>query len=1052
VKPSSDITSFFHRISDLPLYRELEKNIAGGGGHSYCGLNLSLASIIISTLWQNLKTPFVCAANNPSLAENTYNTVFNLFTDNIYYFPDRGESDSPVLGFSQEWERYQAELLQNLSTKFNGIIFTTQPALDTPLVPKDKVDGFSLSVGVKQNTKEMVETLAEWGYEQVDHVHTPKSFSVRGGIVDVFTLSAGLPTRIEFFGNEIESLRSFNPLSQRTVQTLSIYEILPPPTAPTDKLVPLSEVLPNKFTFIELTENSGEITIHINGGGQVDHIICQTNSFAHHSWETKKAVVERAAEQLGHEHLFLLFSTLEQRTILEKRFGPNFLLLQLPLQQGFVLPEYNLACFTYGELFQVSTKPRRQWAGITGGSTHKPIGSLDSLDWGDLLVHQDFGVGLYRGLKQIKGKTVVQECIRIEFADNGTVYVPIDKFSRVHKYISAGESNPKLSQLGTSHWERQKLKTRNSAAAVVKELIDLYAQRSQPRGFTYQPDQELVDELKASFPYEETPDQALAIQNSLKDFEKITPMDRLICGDVGFGKTEVALRAAISVISSGYKVAFLAPTTILVNQHYLTSKNRLNPIAVRVKMLSRFRSPKEQKQIVADLASGKIDLIVGTHRLLSSDVKIPRLGLLIVDEEHRFGVRHKERIKQLRKNVDVMTLTATPIPRTLQQSLIGIRDISKIETPPKERLPIRTSIHYFNWAEIFKALRREFDRGGQAFFLHNNIETLPFYQEQIQNYFPEKSIAIASGQMNSRLLETTMLDFFDGKIDLLVCTTIIESGLDIANVNTVIIDDAQRFGLAQTYQIRGRVGRSNRQAYCLLVIPKKLKLSQKAYQRLKAIEFYSNLGSGYDIALKDLEIRGAGNLFGFEQSGQISTVGFELYCKILKDAIDDALGNQKKELVSARIIFGGEALFPAEYMSIVQDRLLFYQKLVAADTLESLNQIVEEIRDRYGRFPEEVRNLFTVSRLRILSIGSGLSTLNIDSELISGTVTQNTRFHDPVEMMSSLETLLKSMGRPYRFSVNKHNQFSFELNSETLILSKKFGLQIVKLFSKTIED
>ncbi len=1052
MKPSSDLASFFNRISDLPLYSELEKNVDGGGGYSCGGLNLSLTSLIISALWQNLKVPLVCVTDSPALVEDLYNTVFNLFTNNIYYFPDRGESDSQILGFSQEWERYQAELLQNLTANFNGIIFTTQPALDTPLVPKDKIDGFSLSVGVKQNTIEIVETLTEWGYERVDHVHTPKSFSVRGGIVDVFILSAGLPTRIEFFGNEIESLRSFNPISQRTVQNLSTCEILPPPTAPADKLVPLSDILPDKFTFIKLTENSGEITIHTNGGSLVDHIICQANSFTRHSWETKKAVVERTAEQLGHENLFLLFSTLEQHTILEKRFGPNFLFLQLPLQQGFVLPEYNLACFTYGELFQVSTKPRRQWTGISGGSTHKPIGSLNSLDWGDLLVHQDFGIGLYRGLNQIKGKTVVQECISIEFADSGVVYVPVDKFSRVHKYISAGESNPKLSQLGTSHWERQKLKTRNSAAAIVKELIDLYAQRSQPRGFTYQPDQELVDELKASFPYEETPDQTLAIQNSLGDFEKITPMDRLICGDVGFGKTEVALRAAISVISSGYKVAFLAPTTILADQHYLTSKNRLNPIAVRVKMLSRFRSPKEQKQIVADLASGKIDLIVGTHRLLSSDVKIPRLGLLVVDEEHRFGVRHKERIKQLRKNVDVMTLTATPIPRTLQQSLIGIRDISKIETPPKERLPIRTTIHYFNWADIFRALQREFDRGGQAFFLHNNIETLPFYQEQIQNHFPEKRIAIANGQMNSRLLETTMLDFFDGKIDLLVCTTIIESGLDIANVNTVIIDDAHRFGLAQTYQIRGRVGRSNRQAYCLLVIPKKLKLSQKAYQRLKAIEFYSNLGSGYDIALKDLEIRGAGNLFGFEQSGQISTVGFELYCKILKDAIDDAMGNQKKEPVTARIIFGGEALFPAQYMNIVQDRLLFYQKLVAADTLDSLNQIAEEIRDRYGRFPEEVRNLFYVSRLRILSIGSGLSTLNIDSELISGTVTQNTRFHDPVEMMSGLETLLKSMGRPYRFSVNKYNQFSFELNGETMTLSKKFGLQIVKLFSKTIED
>ena len=445
-------------------------------------------------------------------------------------------------------------------------------------------------------------------------------------------------------------------------------------------------------------------------------------------------------------------------------------------------------------------------------------------------------------------------------------------------------------------------------------------------------------------------------------------------------------------------------------------------------------------------------MIVGTHRLLSADIDIPLLGLLIVDEEHRFGVRHKERIRQLKKNVDVMTLSATPIPRTLQQSLIGIRDISKIETPPKERLPIRTSIHFFNWEVMVAAIELELNRNGQVFFLQNNIETLPFYQEKIRSFFPDKTVAIAHGQMSSRLLESTMLAFFSAEIDILICTTIIESGLDIANANTVIINDSHRFGLAQIYQIRGRVGRSNRQAYCLLVIPKNVKLTKNAYQRLKAIEYFSNLGAGYDIALKDLEIRGAGNLFGFEQSGQIATVGFEMYCKILKDAVDEATGNLKTDKrESAQVVFGGDALFPATYMNIVQDRLFFYQRLADADAPQTVKQIRAELRDRFGPLPEAVNNLIYVAQLRVRSLGSGLRLINIQTDSIMGTVTAKTRFHNSVEMMSELETLLKNSSPKYLFSMDKKNNLRFEIQLPSLSKSMTMASSIVELFSPSPE-
>ena len=627
---------------------------------------------------------------------------------------------------------------------------------------------------------------------------------------------------------------------------------------------------------------------------------------------------------------------------------------------GFIIPSLDVGCCVVP-----GSAPLQKEQRFFGGMTHSKVSSLSDLVWGDFLVHQDFGIGRYRGLQRVSSGGAEEENIKIEYDRGGSVYVPISKFGRVHKYIGSGK-NPKLSSLGSSLWNKQKLQTKKSAEKDVQALIELYLSRKNNRGFIYKPDPDLLSALKSSFVYQETEDQQKAIFDVLGDMGKKTPMDRLVYGDVGFGKTEVALRAIVSVVSSGRCVFFLSPTTVLSDQHYITCKNRLSPLGLNVELLSRFRTKKEQGEVLSKLERGGVDVLVGTHRVLGKDVSTKRLGLLVVDEEHRFGVKHKEYIRSLKKRVDVLTLTATPIPRTLQQSLVGIRDTSKIETPPRNRLPISTRVVRFNWSLVSAAIKKELSRGGRVYFVNNDIKSLAFYQEKIVGLVPEASVGVAHSKMTSQSLEGSVLGFFSGKINVLVCTSIVESGLDVQNANTMIINGAQNFGLSQLYQIRGRVGRGGVPAFCFLCVPKNHTLSKDSFQRLKAVEHYTALGSGYSIAMKDLEIRGAGNLFGFEQSGHIARVGLSLYNKILSETI-----NEKRGLVRAQgrrpvsVSFDGIALFGVEYMPLVEDRLYYYQRLSKAEKLGEVLQIKEEVLDRFGKMTKEVKNLFLVGRAKV---------------------------------------------------------------------------------------
>ena len=638
------------------------------------------------------------------------------------------------------------------------------------------------------------------------------------------------------------------------------------------------------------------------------------------------------------------------------------------------------------------------------------------------------------------------ENIKIEYLNGGSIYVPIDKIDKIHKYQGLNDKDPKLSDLNSALWEKQKNITKRSAENVVDKLIELYKLREKPRGFIYKTRGNLINELEQSFPYQETVDQIKSIEEIFKDMKKNKPMDRLLYGDVGFGKTEVALRAAMVAINSGKVVFFLSPTTVLSDQHFITSKNRLEHLGVNIELLSRFKPKKEQSKIIDDLSNNRIDLVVGTHRLLSDDVPVENLGLLVVDEEHKFGVKHKNKIQYLKKHTDILTLTATPIPRTLQQSLVGIRDTSRITTPPLNKLPIKTYIKRFDWGWVKESIEKETSRGGQVYFLHNNIKDLEKIKQDLLGLFPNLNIQIGNGQMHNKDLEKVILGFFEGKIDVLICTTIIESGLDVTNANLIIINNAHKFGLSQLYQIRGRVGRSSREGSCYLSIPKRIQLKEDAFKRLKALEYYSFLGSGYDIAMKDLEIRGSGNLFGYEQSGQVSKVGLKMYNKILSEAVDKSKGLVKTEIKNTNIVFKGDAFIDIKYINNTQERISYYQKLGSCSSVKNVKTVKKEIVDRFGPMKQTTKNIINITKYKIMltEIGSSKCVINKDSILIK--FEDNRSGFNGLEFVEKINKTLTKGGYNHKISPEKKGL------CVDVVLKKSSAGSIIKCIYKGISQ
>jgi transcription-repair coupling factor (superfamily II helicase) len=646
------------------------------------------------------------------------------------------------------------------------------------------------------------------------------------------------------------------------------------------------------------------------------------------------------------------------------------------LSRGFRLPDGDLAIYAEADVFDEErrTPERRRSA------TKAFLSDLRDLKKDDLVVHVDHGIGLFVGLKQIGVGDAVQEFLELRYAGEDKLFVPVERLDLVQKYT--GATRPPVDRLGGTSWERAKTRVKKAMRDMAEELLKLYAARKAVPGHVFSADSHWQQEFEDAFEYELTPDQRTAIADIKHDMESPTPMDRLLCGDVGYGKTEVAMRAAFKAVMDGKQVAFLAPTTVLAFQHQKTLKERFAGFPVRIDMVSRFRSKSEQKEVLADLSAGKVDIIVGTHRLLSKDVEFRDLGLLVVDEEQRFGVSHKEKIKQLRKKVDVLTMTATPIPRTLNMSLVGIRDMSIIETPPKDRLSIQTNVVKFDQQVIARAIRHELERGGQVYFVHNRVESIFSIGNLLQRLVPEARVVVGHGQMNEDTLERAMLDFVSRKFDVLLATTIVENGLDIPNANTIVINRADRYGLSQLYQLRGRVGRSDRPAYAFLLIPPEDNLSPVAKKRLAAIKEFSDLGSGFRVAALDLEIRGAGNLLGGEQSGHIDAVGFEMYMKLLEETVRELKGEELEDDVRANVNLKIDLRIEDKYVPDMNQRLMLYRKVAAARREDEIARVLDEAADRYGPPPDSVLNLADYGRLRIMADQLGIESVDREGPIV----------------------------------------------------------------------
>jgi transcription-repair coupling factor (superfamily II helicase) len=646
------------------------------------------------------------------------------------------------------------------------------------------------------------------------------------------------------------------------------------------------------------------------------------------------------------------------------------------LSSGFRLPDADLAIYAEADVFDEERRaPERRRT-----ATKAFLSDLRDLKKDDLVVHVDHGIGLFVGLKQIGVGDAVQEFLELRYAGEDKLFVPVERLDLVQKYT--GATRPPVDRLGGTSWERAKTRVKKAMRDMAEELLKLYAARKAVPGHAFSSDSHWQQEFEDAFEYELTPDQRTAIADIKRDMESPTPMDRLLCGDVGYGKTEVAMRAAFKVVMDGKQVAFLAPTTVLAFQHQKTLKERFAGFPVRIDMVSRFRSKAEQKDVLADLSAGKVDIIVGTHRLLSKDVEFRDLGLLVVDEEQRFGVSHKEKIKQLRKKVDVLTMTATPIPRTLNMSLVGIRDMSIIETPPKDRLSIQTNVVKFDQQVIARAIRHELDRGGQVYFVHNRVESIFSIGNLLQRLVPEARVVVGHGQMSEDTLERAMLDFVSRKFDVLLATTIVENGLDIPNANTIVINRADRYGLSQLYQLRGRVGRSDRPAYAFLLIPPEDNLSPVAKKRLAAIKEFSDLGSGFRVAALDLEIRGAGNLLGGEQSGHIDAVGFEMYMKLLEETVRELKGEELEDDVRANVNLKIDLRIEDSYVPDMNQRLMLYRKVAAARREDEIVRVLEEAADRYGPPPDSVLNLADYGRLRVMADQLGIESVDREGRIV----------------------------------------------------------------------
>ena len=945
------------------------------------------------------------------------------------------------------------------------------------------------------------------GYERVGQVEMPGQFSIRGGIVDIYCLTEENPWRIELWGDEIDSIRSFDAESQRSLENLEEITIYPAVEHPGEKAqLSFLDYFPAQKSVIFLDEPNrlvekgqaveeeySQSRLHRAEKGEknlpenwlcsfekVQKELNRRNCIALCALEPRQAgwkinekfYIEAKSVNSYNSSFELLTKDLEQykrqgyrvallsgsRTRAERlakdlqehqlsafysqdydrQIQPGEIMVVYGhAKKGFEYPLTKFVVMTESDIFGHEQKKRKKKKNYNG----KRIQDFAELSVGDFVVHERHGLGIYRGIEKVEVDRVVRDYIKIEYQGGSNLYILATQLDSLQKYSGGDASNtPKLNKLGTSEWNKTKSKVRGAVKNIAKELVELYAARQEKEGYVCGPDTVWQREFEEMFPYEETEDQLAAIEDAKRDMESTRIMDRLICGDVGYGKTEVALRAAFKEVQESRQVAYLAPTTILAQQIYNTFVQRMKEFPVRVELLCRFRTPAQQKKAIEDLKKGQVDVVIGTHRILSKDVKFKNLGLLIVDEEQRFGVTHKEKIKQLKKDVDVLTLTATPIPRTLHMSLIGIRDMSVLEEPPMDRMPIQTYVMEYDEETVREAINRELRRGGQVYYVYNRVTDIADVALRIAKLVPEARVDFAHGQMSERELENVMYGFVNGDIDVLVSTTIIETGLDISNVNTMIIHDSDRYGLSQLYQLRGRIGRSNRTAYAFLMYRKNMMLKETAEKRLAAIREYTDLGSGFKIAMRDLELRGAGNLLGAQQHGHMNAVGYDLYCKMLSEAVKEAKGIHTMEDFDTSIDLNVDAYIPDTYIGNEFQKLDIYKRIAGIENQQDYDDMLEELLDRFGEPGKAVLNLLAVARLKSIAHRGYVTEIKQLGKEVRITLYERAKLNP-----AGIPLLMQKYGRSLQFKNDQEPKFILNLRDPLIQALTEFAGELEKL-------
>ena len=967
----------------------------------------------------------IFVAEDRDAAAYLLNDFYNLLDEKQVYFFPSSYKRSAAYGAEDAQGVVQRTTAMNAVRGFTKgylVVCTYPEALAERVVDAATLqrDTIAVKLGDKISIAVLEDALADANFTRVDFVYEPGQYSVRGGIVDVFSYSESKPYRIDFFGDEVDSIRRFNISSQLSADKLDRVEIVPNLNAGEAPRVSFVQFAGSSATcwfydadyvLRRVNDLRRKVLADMEEPGQIDRLLTSRNvllrDMAGNSVvalrdnlperpATAAVVFDTAPQPKFNKNFEMLaddmirnslrgYATyiLSENKVQVERLENIFhqigrgqaavRSLSVTLHEGFVDNDLKLCLYTDHQIFDRYQRYRIN--GEIRRDEQMTVAELNQLRPGDYVVHIDHGVGRFDGLVKINENGKVHEAIKLVYKDGDVLFVNVHSLHRISRYKSGDGEPPKVYKLGNGAWQKLKNAAKKAVKDISRELIALYAKRKASKGFAFTPDSYLQHELEASFQWEDTPDQQTTVAAVKKDMESDQPMDRLVCGDVGFGKTEVALRAAMKCILDGKQVAILVPTTVLAQQHYLTAMRRFATFPVTIDVLSRFRTPAQIKKTLFDLQSGKIDLIVGTHKLLQKEIHFKDLGLLIVDEEQRFGVTHKERLKELSRGVDVLTLSATPIPRTLNMALSGLRDMSTIEQPPQDRYPVQTFVLEHQDGILDEAMRRELARGGQVYYLHNRVESIDQCAAKIKQRIPEAEIAVAHGKMNEEQLGDVMQSMSNGEIQILVCTTIIETGIDIPNVNTLIIEDADRLGLAQLHQIRGRVGRSSRHAYAYLTFRKGKVLSEIAEKRLDTIREYAEFGSGFKIAMRDLEIRGAGDLLGAEQSGHMMTVGYDMYLKLLEDAVLEERGEEAQKEPECTADLTVTANINKDYVSSGEQRMDLYRRMAAIRTKEDADELLDEIVDRFGDPPKGVMNLIAIALLRARAAAAGITEI-----------------------------------------------------------------------------